>query len=58
MWGISLSTMEDVPNRGGYHDKCGDILTTMGVFSTLGDIMSTVEVVLSTVEDTQYRGVS
>ena len=22
--------------RGGYHDKCGDILSTMGVFSTAG----------------------
>ena len=26
----------------GYHDKCRDILSTMGVFSTVGDIMSTV----------------
>ena len=22
--------------RGGYHDKCGDILSTVGVFSTMG----------------------
>ena len=41
---------------GGYHDKCGDILSTVGVFSTVGDIMSTVGVILSTVGDVQYRG--
>ena len=34
----------------------GDILSTVGVFSTVGDIMSTVGVILSTVEDVQYRG--
>ena len=28
---------------GGYHDKCGDILSTVGVFSTVGDIISTVK---------------
>ena len=39
-----------VQYRGGYHDKCGDIL------STVGDIMSTVGVILSTVGDVQYRG--
>ena len=22
--------------HGGYHDKCGDILSTVGVFSTMG----------------------
>ena len=33
-----------------------DILSTVGVFSTVGDIMSTVGVILSTVGDTQYRG--
>ena len=42
--------------RGGYHDKCGDILSTVGVFSTVGDIMSTVGVILSTVGDVQYCG--
>ena len=31
-----------VQYRGGYHDKCGDILSTTGVFSTVEDIMSTV----------------
>ena len=40
-----------VQYRGGYHDKCGDILSTVGVFSTVGDIMSTVGVILSTVGD-------
>ena len=34
----------------------GDILSTVGGFSTVGDIMSTVGVILSTVGDTQYRG--
>ena len=34
----------------------GDILSTVGVFSTVGDIMSTVGVILSTVGDVQYRG--
>ena len=29
--------------------KVGDILSTKGVFSTMGDIMSTVVVILSTV---------
>ena len=26
---------------GVYHDECGDIMSTLGLFSTLGDIMST-----------------
>ena len=41
----------------------GDNLSTVGVFSTMGDIMSTmgdilntVGVILSTLGDTQYRG--
>ena len=34
----------------------GDILSSVGVFSTVGDIMSTVGVILSTVGDVQYRG--
>ena len=34
----------------------GDILSTVGVFSTVGDIMSTVGVMLSAVADTHYRG--
>ena len=34
----------------------GDILSTVGVFSTVGDIMSTVGVILSTVGDVQYLG--
>ena len=33
---------------GGYHHKCGDNVSTVGVFSTVGDI-------LSTVGDVQYR---
>ena len=47
--------MEGVQYRGGYHDKCGDILSTVGVFSIVGDIMSTVGVILST-GGVQYRG--
>ena len=34
----------------------GDILSTVGVFSTVGDIMRTVGVILSTVGDVQNRG--
>ena len=34
--------MGDVQYCGGYHDKCGDILSAVGVFSTMGVIMSTV----------------
>ena len=30
-----------VQYRGGYHDKCGGYLEYRGVFSTVGDIMST-----------------
>ena len=40
----------------GYHDACGDILSTVGVFSTMEDIMSTMGVILSTMRDVQYRG--
>ena len=45
-----LEYLGGVQYRGGYHDKCGDILSTMGVFSTVGDIMSTVGGYL------EYRG--
>ena len=38
-------------HREEYHDKCGDILSTVGVSSTMGDIMCTVEGYL----DTQYH---
>ena len=34
-----------------------EAFSTMGVFSTVGDIMSTMGVILSTVEGTQYHGV-
>ena len=34
----------------------GDILSTVGLFSTVEDIMSTVGVILSTVGDVQYCG--
>ena len=34
----------------------GRYLEYHGVFSTMGDIMRTVGVILSTVGDTQYRG--
>ena len=48
--GDILSTVGGVQYRGGYHDKCGDILSTVGVFSNVGDIMSTVGGYL------EYRG--
>ena len=31
-----MSTVEDVQYRGRYHDTCGDIVCTVGVFSTMG----------------------
>ena len=34
----------------------GDILSTVGVFSTVGDIMINAGDILSTVEGVQYRG--
>ena len=34
----------------------GDILSTVGIFSTMGDIMSTMGVILSTVGGVQYHG--
>ena len=40
--GDILSTVGGVQYCGGNHDKCGDILSTVGVFSTVGDIMSTM----------------
>ena len=62
--GRGFSTMGDISEyRGGYYDKCGDILSTVGIFSTVGDIMSTVGI-FSTVGDImstvggylEYRG--
>ena len=38
----------------GVFSTVGDILSTVGVFSTVGDIMSTMGVILSTMGDTQY----
>ena len=40
--------MGDVQYTGRYHEHNGDIISTLGVFSTLGDIMSTVEDIMST----------
>ena len=34
-----LSTVWGVQYRGKYHDACGDIMSTMGVFSIVGDII-------------------
>ena len=35
--------MGAVQYRGGYHDKCGDILSTVGdIMINVGDILSTV----------------
>ena len=39
-----------VQYRGGYHEyRRGDILSTVGVFSTMGDIMINVGDIMSTV---------
>ena len=46
----------DVQYRKGYHDKCGDILSTVEVFRTVGDTMSTVGDHLEYRGDTQHRG--
>ena len=44
------STVGDVQYHGGYHEyRGGDILSTVGVFSTVGDIMINVGDILSTV---------
>ena len=56
--------------RGGYHDKCGDILSTMGcsvpwgissvpwgvILSTMGDIMTHAGDIMSTMGAVQYLG--
>ena len=43
--------------RGGHHEyHRGDILSTVGMFSTVGDIMINVGDILSTVGDVQYCG--
>ena len=37
---------------GAYHDECGgDIMSTLGVFSTLGDTMSTPGFTMMSVGD-------
>ena len=58
-----LSTVKGVQYRGGHHDKCGDTLSTVGiilstvrVFSTVGDIMMHVVDIMSTVGVVLYRG--
>ena len=40
----------------GYHEYRGDILSTVGVFSTVGDIMINVEGYLEYRGGVQYRG--
>ena len=40
-----MSTMGDILSTiGGYHETCGDIMSTVGVVSTVEDIMSAVGV--------------
>ena len=41
---------------GGYHEYRGVILSTVGMFSTVGDIMMHVGGIMSTLEGVQYRG--
>ena len=33
--GVKLSTVENTRYCEGYHDTCGDIMSTVGVFSTV-----------------------
>ena len=40
---------------GVYHDECGGYHEYTGVFSTLGNIMSTPWVIMSTLEDTKMH---
>ena len=67
MWRDILSTVGDTQCRRGYHDARGGIMSTMGVFntvgdtilcnlSTVGDIMIHVGDIMSTVRGVQYRG--
>ena len=48
LWGVQY--------HGGYHDAWGDILSTVGMFSTVRDLMINVGDILSTVGTVQYRG--
>ena len=34
-----LRTVGDTQYHGGYHDSFGDIMSTVGLFSTMGDII-------------------
>ena len=45
-----------VQYRGGYHEYRGVILSTVGMFSTMGDIMMHVGDIMSTVGGVQYCG--
>ena len=60
--GDILSTVGNVQYLIGYHDKCGDILSTMGcsvpwgIHECHGGYPEYCGVILSTVGDTQYRG--
>ena len=50
--GVSLSTPGCAQYTGGYQDECGDdIMTTAGLFSTLGDTMSTLGDTMMSVGD-------
>ena len=49
-----MSTIGDILSTiGGYHDACGNIMSTVGVFSTVENIMSAVGV-FSSVGDTIF----
>ena len=63
LWGVFSTVGGYLEYRGGCsvpwgdHDKCGgDIMSTVGVFSTVGDIMSTMGGYLEYRGDVQYRG--
>ena len=52
MWGVPWG----VQYRGGYREYRGDILGTVGILSTMGDIIMHVGDIMSTMGGVQYRG--
>ena len=58
-----MSTPGGVQYTGGYHEYSGNTMSTQGVFSTPGDIMSTLGAchdesgdIMSTLGNVQYAG--
>ena len=54
---MSVQYTRAVQYNGGYHEYSrGDIMSTAGVFSTLGDTMMSVGNIMSRPGDVQYIG--